>query len=157
MVTRAFDFIEKILSITIIILLAIMTVSTSYQIILRFVFNGGNIWSEELTRYCFVWVVMLGSVVAIRKARHMRIDFFVNLLNPKQRKVADLFAYVVMIVFLIALTVKGADIASQTANQLSSGLKIPMSFMYSSMPVSSVLMLAFIIEDMIKIVKSKKP
>lgn len=156
MVTRVFDFIEKMLSIIIIILLAIMATSTFYQIVLRFVFKGGNVWSEELTRYCFVWVVMLGSVVAIRKARHMRIDFFINLMGPKLRKVADVFAYVIMTIFLIVLTMKGMDIASQTTNQLSSGLKIPMSFMYSSIPISSVLMLAFIVEDMTKIIRNKK-
>lgn len=141
------DFIENVLTKLVCILLATMTLVITYQVVLRYIFHSSNIWAEEFARYAFVWVVMMGSVIAMRKMKHIRIDFLIERMSPKVRKGFDLFSLIMMATFLVCLMVYGVKIFMQTGNQISAGLHIPISYIYVSIPISCFLMLLFIIEN----------
>ena len=51
-------------------------------VISRYVFHHPIIWSDELASSLFLWLAMLGSVIALRRAEHMRMTAFVGLLSP---------------------------------------------------------------------------
>ena len=55
----------------------------SFQILFRFFFNAPLTWTEEVDRYLFVWVVYLGSAVAVAIDGHIRVTFVVDLGGPK--------------------------------------------------------------------------
>lgn len=148
MVKKILDWVEKILSWIVIILLTAMTMVIFYQVILRYVFHSANIWAEEFARYAFIWVTMFGAAICIRRYRHIRIDVFVNILPEKMQCILELGMHAVVLIFLTVSTWYGITICMKTGAQISSGLRLPMSFMYSSIPVSSVIMIAFILERM---------
>lgn len=143
---RACDGIEWLIRRVISLLLILMTVVICYQVVLRYGFQSANIWAEEFARYSFIWVVLLGSANALRNTQHIRIDFAVNALPPRVRSVIDTFNTLLIGGFLLALIAYGVDIAMRTGNQISSGLHLPMSFMYLSIPISAAIMLVFSIE-----------
>lgn len=146
-VKKVLDFIETVLIKLVCVLLAAMTLVITYQVIMRYLFQSSTIWAEEFARYAFIWVVMMGSVIAMRRMKHIRIDFVIERLSPKVRKVFDLFSMIIMAIFVVCLLINGVKIVMQTGNQISTGLHIPISYMYSSIPISCFLMLLFILEN----------
>lgn len=148
-VKKIFDAVEKILSIIVSAIMAAITLVITYQVILRYIFHHSNVWAEEFARYGFIWVVMLGSAVASRKLQHLRIDVFVNQFGPKLKKAVELISYLVMEIFLVSLFIYGIQIIQQSIGELSTGLQIPLSFMYSSVPVGAGLMFLFTLEILI--------
>jgi C4-dicarboxylate transporter DctQ subunit len=73
-------------------LIAAMTLLTFLQVVLRYGFNSGLIWSLETTVYLFTWLVLLGISGGVRSDRHIAVEFVTNRLPPAARKVAALAA-----------------------------------------------------------------
>lgn len=145
-ISRVFDYVEKAVNRLMIVLLMLMTVVIFYQVVLRYVFQGTNIWAEEFARYAFIWIVMLGSASALRRFNHIRIDFLVQAFPEKVQRRITFVNYLLMLVFLVVLMVYGLQIADQASGRLSAGLGVSMGFMYMSIPAGSVLMFLFILE-----------
>src|SRR6059036_1527902 len=58
-------------------------------VVSRYVFNKPLTWSDELASVLFLWLAMLGAVIALRRGEHMRLTTFVNLLSPGRRAWVD--------------------------------------------------------------------
>ena len=57
-------------------------------VVSRYVFNSPLMWTDELANFLFLWLAMLGAVVAFRRDGHMRLTTFVNSLEPRARPMA---------------------------------------------------------------------
>ncbi len=151
-----FDKLEKFILYILALLFAAMVISLFYQIIMRFIFQSANAWSEELTRYAFIWMSMLGSSVATRRSRNMDVDFIVNRM-PKNLKIINKFVTRGLIIaFLLVLIVYGTSLVGITHKQLSAGIRIPMSYVYASVPIGAILILLFTVEIIADEIKSRR-
>ena len=74
------------------ILLAFMTLLTFLQVVLRYVFNTGILWSLEATVYAFAALVVFGMSYGVRTQSHIAVDLVVSRLPPKLRHAAALLA-----------------------------------------------------------------
>ncbi len=146
---KVLDVIEKTVTGLSVVLFVVMVFSIFMQVFLRYALNTGNSWAEEIARYCFVWLVLLGSSVAMRKGRHMRIDYFINLIPLKIRIVVETVLNLGLIIFLLVIVRYGSELAGMTHRQLSTGLEMPMSIPYSAISVGGFLILLFLIESML--------
>lgn len=149
------DKLEKIILWLLAMLFAVMVVSLFYQIVMRFLFKSANAWSEELTRYSFIWMTMLGSAVATRRSRNMDVDFIVKRMPKPLRNVNTVITKGLIIAFLLVITVYGISLVGITFKQLSAGLRVPMAYIYAAVPTGGILMLIFTIELIIYDIKSK--
>jgi C4-dicarboxylate transporter DctQ subunit len=69
-------------------LLAFMTILTFLQVVLRYVFNSGIVWSLEATTYSFAALVLFGMSYGVRTRTHIAVDLFTGKLSePLQRYV----------------------------------------------------------------------
>ena len=67
-------------------LLAVMTLTTFVQVVMRYVFNSGFVWALELTTYAFAWLVLFGIPYGVKRYAHLGVDAFVKLFGtPVQR------------------------------------------------------------------------
>lgn len=146
-VTKLFDKLEKGIMVALSIMFAVMVAAIFLQVIMRYVFNDANAWSEELARYTFVWLTLLGSSVAVRKCTHMRVDYFINMMPKKLVTLLNIITNAALIVFFLVIIKYGFDLVVITFKQKSAGLGIPMAFPYLALPVGSILMLMFTIES----------
>lgn len=64
---------------------AVMIISLALQIIFRGIFGGGLAWSEELSRFSFIWATFLGMSLAAKRLSHVRITAGLLLLSVKAR------------------------------------------------------------------------
>lgn len=150
------DKLEKFILGILALLFATMVIALFYQIVMRFIFQSANTWSEELTRYSFIWMSMLGSAIATRRSRNMDVDFLVNKM-PKMMKIVNSFITKGLIIaFLLVIVIYGISLVSMTYKQLSPGLRVPMAYMYASVPTGGILMLLFTVEIIINNIKNSK-
>jgi len=83
---NAMAYVFRAVEILIAIFLALMVFLTFLNVVLRFVFNTGLAWSEEISRLCFIYLVYLGSIVAARDNAHLMVDSLIaNVPKPAQK------------------------------------------------------------------------
>lgn len=77
LVNRLFKALDAVLA----ALLLAMVLMVFGNVVLRYVFNSGIVVSEELSRFCFVWLTFLGAVAAMRDNAHLGMDNVVGKLS----------------------------------------------------------------------------
>ena len=80
-------------------LLAGMTVLTAFQVLLRYVFNTGFVWSLEATSYSFAWMVLLGISYGVRTRSHIAVELVVGRLSGNTRKIVSLLALSICLLY----------------------------------------------------------
>ena len=144
--SKFLDILEKIISIVVAILLAAMVVIFCYQVFLRYVLHGANAWSEDLTRYLFVYTVLLGSGIATRRASHLTVDMFIDLLPKKVKLGLQIIFCGLIYFFLIFLFNEGVGLVQSTMNSTSASLRVPMAYFYLAIPIGAALMMLNMLE-----------
>ena len=150
-IVRAFDFLEGAIKILMAGLIAGMVVLIAMQVCFRYVLNQPLAWTEEVARHLMVWSALLGAAVAYRRKGHLGMDILVmHLPRPWQRRV-EIVLQALSIAFFGLLVIHGIPLVERTMRQLSSAIRIPMGYIYLSIPVGSALILLFAIERLIRI------
>ncbi len=85
------------------ILLAAMTLLTFSQVILRYFFNSGWVWSLEATTYFFAALVMIGISYGVRTQAHIAVDLLVNRFPRRIRRYLALFAVACCLVYALLM------------------------------------------------------
>ncbi len=93
----------KLLELLLVLLLAAMVLMVFGNVVLRYGFNSGITFSEELSRWAFVWMTFLGAIIALKENGHLGTDMLVSRLGPTGKKVClaigeTLMLYVVWLV-----------------------------------------------------------
>jgi TRAP-type C4-dicarboxylate transport system permease small subunit len=140
------DILEKILSVILAILLAAMVLIFCYQVFLRYVLHGANAWSEDLTRYLFVYTVLLGAGIATRKASHLTVDMFIDLLPKRVKAGIQIIFCGLIYFFLFFLFTEGMSLVQNTMKSISASLRVPMAYFYLAIPIGAVLMMLNLFE-----------
>lgn len=122
-------------------LLVIMILSSFAQVIARYVFGSPFSWTEEVAVYSLVWATFLGSTIAIRSNDHLGVDFFVDLIPIKFKKILEGLLSLVIIVILCVIVVKGINLVEMVQNQRSAALRLSMAYFYSAVPIGAAIML----------------
>jgi tripartite ATP-independent transporter DctM subunit len=108
----------------------------------RYALHDPLVWGDELASLLFIWLAMLGSVIALRRGEHMRLTTFMARLGPPQRQFADTFGAVVVIAFILSLLQPAWDYTSEEWAITSAALEIPNAFRVAAISVGLSLMLA---------------
>lgn len=111
-------------------LLAAMTVVMGIQVVARYAFNYSLTWSEELTRYMFIWSAFLSISHCTKKQISIKIEQLVSMLPTKLHAIFKIIEKVIMLAFF-AYMIKYANNfvqASITSGQLSPAMRLPMYF-----------------------------
>ena len=82
-------------------------------VISRYVFHNPLVWSDELASILFLWLAMLGAVVAFRRGEHMRMSTLVARARPRWRVFFEAFAVAVAIAFLVLILHSSIDYAAR--------------------------------------------
>ena len=111
------------------------------QVTCRYVLGSPLVWSEELSRYLYIWVCYLGAPVALRRGNHIAITLLVDWLPPKVGRAVSVFWHVVAFLLLIELAIQGAVLAARSHTLIAITIPVPWSLIYVVVPISAVLMM----------------
>ncbi|MEX3772805.1 TRAP transporter large permease subunit [Pseudomonas sp. MYb118] len=107
----------------------------------RYVLNQPIVWGDELASLLFLWLAMLGSVVAMRRGEHMRLTSFIARLSVEKREFVDTLGAVIVITFIGLLFTPAWEYVSDEWIITTAALEIPNAFRVSAIAVGLSLML----------------
>lgn len=151
-----FSLIRKTERLSLVILMILLAIVCFMQVFWRLVLNAPLSWSEEVSRYLFVWLTFIGAACAVAQWGHFQVDVLLSICPPKAAKALRWFAYLAIAAFAIAMVAPGWTLITKVARQMSPAMRISMKYPYAALPVSGILMLIHIIEHMINDVKNGK-
>ena len=77
----------KLLEFLVVILMVAMVAMVFGNVFLRYAFNSGITISDEMSRYCFIWLTYIGAMIAMREGGHLGVDTLVKHLSRSGKKV----------------------------------------------------------------------
>ena len=107
----------------------------------RYVLNQPIVWGDEMASLLFLWLAMLGSVVAMRRGEHMRLTSFISRLPAEKRAFVDTLGAVIVITFIGMLFSPAWEYVSDEWIITTAALEIPNAFRVSAIAVGLSLML----------------
>jgi tripartite ATP-independent transporter DctM subunit len=112
-------------------------------VISRYVMHQPLIWSDELASILFLWLAMLGAVVAFRRAEHMRMTAVVASAGPKMWAYLDVVATCAALAFLLMILRPAYEYAYEESFITTPALQIPNTWRAAALPVGTCLMAVF--------------
>lgn len=148
-IEKGFDIFEKGVTFVLQVLLCVIIFIVFYAIVMR-AFNYPPAWAEELSRFIFIWLLMLGAVVVTREQSHIEFTILVERLPRKLRVVLWHFTRLCMLAFCWVLLQQGIRIYPIVAEASSPTFAISMGWIYIAIPVAGFLMIVVIVEKMLR-------
>lgn len=133
-VREVINYFEKSL---ITILMVIMVVLIFLQVFTRYVLGDAMTWSEEASRYLFIWLIFLSIGIGFTEKSHISIDIIKDRLPAMGQKILNQFVYVILFLVMVYFTYQGFLLADNMMGfgQKSATMQIPMWIVYVSLPI----------------------
>lgn len=135
------DMLNKIFGYALVLIMSVMTIIIFWQVIARYIIGSSLAWSEELSRFLMIFMVLIGSSMALRNNDLIAVEILPEVLKGKAKKALVILTHLISMVFYVILIVYGLRVADSFGNQIAPGLGISMYFIYLSMPIGGVLLL----------------
>ena len=120
-------------------------------VVSRYVFQEPILWSDELASILFLWLAMLGAVVALRRGEHMRMTAIVGMVSPRWRAFLDVFAMTAALTFLALIVHPAYEFASDEMVITTPALDISNAWRAAALPIGSGLMILTALLRMLRI------
>jgi TRAP-type transport system small permease protein len=139
---------------------AILVVPVSLQIVSRYTqLIPSYIWTEELSRFLFIWMVMLGSMIGIKEGTHFEVDIWPEM-TGRGNAILKIVSSLLVLVFALVFVYWGIKFVEFGWHQESELAELPMPYIFVAWPLAGVTWLIFLGEifyDNIRIVIGKSP
>jgi TRAP-type C4-dicarboxylate transport system permease small subunit len=123
------------------LILAVMTLAVFVQVLTRFTGLAGIDGIDEVPRYLFVWLVMIGAAAAMHRAEHTRLEYFEQRFSPRGQAVLTAVTNGVAMLLFLSLIRTSFVLVPNAQFQTSAGLGLPLGYVYAAMPVGAVLII----------------
>lgn len=144
--------IDKVTIVILVILACVMVSITFAQVFARYVLSNPLFWSEELARYCFVWIVFIGAGAALKRGSHIGVDYFVKRLSPRVANMLSIPITLLMGFFLGAVIINAIPVIQKNMAQFSPAVGLPMGLVYLAIPIGAAIMLIYTIDDLLDLI-----
>jgi TRAP-type C4-dicarboxylate transport system permease small subunit len=138
---RALRSIRRAVEITIVALFAVLTIAVFVQVVARYVFNQPPTWTEELARFCQVWIILLAASICVRKGSHLAVDYLGPALAPAARRAVALLSGCLIALYAAVVVIWGVRLLIIGWQQTSPAMQLNMGLVYLVFPVAGGLML----------------
>ena len=109
-------------------------------VVARYIFDRPLIWSDELAASIFLWLGMLGAVLALSRNEHMRLSAFLKYFSPRVRHIVDAIAALMVVIFVIEIIGPAYNYVVDQWMIVTPGLDVPDSFRVAAILVGGALM-----------------
>lgn len=138
---KALDAVMKAIGILLRLLLIFAVGLTCLQIVFRYVINHPLTWTEQLSRFSFIWMMMLGIPVLFHRKDFMAFDLILNAFPPKIHNVIRVLIDIGISLFAIFWFVGAINLCAGTMNKMTSGVRIHYYWLYGAQALSALLIL----------------
>ena len=144
---RFIGFYHRLLTWLMVGTVAVLIVPVTLQIVSRYTaLIPSWIWTEELSRFLFIWMVMLGAMIGIREGTHFEVDVWPDL-GPKATALLRIVSNAFVLVFALVFVWWGIAFVRFGWNQDSELAELPMAFIFMAWPVAGITWVLFLGES----------
>jgi len=143
------DWLQKAETFICIFLMIITFIIILAHITGRYIFNYPFFFAEEISRYCFIFTIMIGASLGLRKHIHTRVVYFISFLSPRADRVLNILRSLCIIGFLAAIIYYGILLARKTMTIPTAAMQWPWGLIYLAAPLGAVLMMLTSIFQMV--------
>ena len=144
----------RFLKILLATLMGLLMIPVGLQIFARYIgLIPRYIWTEEMARFCFIWIILIGSMIAVRDGTHFTVDLLPQPKTKRGEALAKIF--VDFIIFLVAMIfiVWGWPLVKFGLLQESEMAELPMVLIYAAWPIAGITWLVFLGEKLVDNIK----
>jgi TRAP-type C4-dicarboxylate transport system permease small subunit len=143
---RLLGLIDGLLHFLLITTVLLLIVPVSLQIFSRFTeLIPRYMWTEEMSRFFFIWLVMLGATLGVRERLHFDVDFLPEL-SPRTAHVILRISQTAMLIFSAVILYWGIEFTKFGWNQTSELADMPMWWIFIAWPISGFLWIIFLLD-----------
>lgn len=140
----------RVLQVLLTLLMFLMVVPVLLQILSRYSEHIPRyIWTEEAARFCFVWIIMIGSMIAVREESHFKVDLLPPPETDRQEGFGNLIVHIAMMLMALVFAWYGSEYARFGVIQNSEMSGINMLSIYISFPLAGVTWAVFLLERIV--------
>jgi TRAP-type C4-dicarboxylate transport system permease small subunit len=141
---------ERVITLISNIIFAAMFLVVVLQIGGRYFMKNPFIWTEELARFLYVWLVFFGTSTLIKNYEHITIDILQRKLSVRGERIFKIIIDTLALVFFILVTLGGIKMMGNSGNaRLPSNPAIRLSYLYLSLVVGSVFSGIFLVGNLV--------
>ena len=123
---------------------AILIIPVTLQVVSRYTqLFPAYIWTEELSRFLFIWMVMIGAMVGIRERTHFEVDVWPEL-GPRAAALLRIVSNVFVLVFALVFVWWGSRFLRFGWDQTSELADLPMGFIFAAWPLAGLTWVLFL-------------
>ena len=137
------------------IALSSMSIIITLQVIMRYVFQESLAWSEEVSRYLFIWLIYIGISYGVKKDAHVAVTVLDFALNPKQQKYLQVLTTIIFFLFAVAIFWYGRSVCSTIARlgQHAPATDLSMWLVYAAVPTGFLLTCVRLVQKFMRQIK----
>jgi len=148
-VRRFIELYHRLLTWLMVATVAVLIVPVTLQIVARYTaLIPSWIWTEELSRFLFIWMVMLGAMIGIREGTHFEVDVWPEL-KPRANALLRIVSHVFVLVLALVFVWWGIEFVRFGWNQLSELAELPMPYIFIAWPLAGATWLLFLGESLV--------
>ena len=145
MLSRALSAYCRLLQVLLTALLGLMIIPVTLQIVSRYTgWIPRYIWTEEAARFCFIWIIMLGAMIAVREGTHFEVDVLPTPKTPRGEAVSRLIVSLIMLVFALVFVAYGYGYAAFGYTQTSELTGLNLVFIHGAYLMAGLTWVAFL-------------
>jgi TRAP-type transport system small permease protein len=107
----------------------------------RYVFHYPFFFAEEISRYCFIFTIMIGASLGLRRNIHTRVVYFISFLSPRATRILNILRGLCIMGFLAAIIYYGILLARKTMTIPTAAMEWPWGLIYLAAPLGAALMM----------------
>lgn len=122
-------------------LFVVLILACVAQVFFRFVLNNSLSWTDELARYCFIWMHLIGASLLIYGGEHATVTVVLDLLHNAARKALEVLIELVIFFDGVIMLYAGTVLSYSSRANLSTALSVPMWIINSSVALGGLLLM----------------
>jgi len=151
-VTPVKQVLDRVLSWICIVLFAALVLDVGWQVFARQVLNAPSGWSEELAKYLFIWLGLLGGALVFGERGHVAADLAVQRAPESVQRVTAVLVQLSILAFAALTLIWGGYLVVRlTWDQTLTGLPVNVGWMYLALPISGVITAFYTVYHLIHI------
>ena len=136
------------------LILAVMAGAVFLQVVMRYLGLTGIDGLEEVPRFLFIWLVMIGAASAMQRGQHTVLDYFINLLTARARALVLMLTNAVGVALFLYLIKLSLVLVPNAQLQTSAGLGLRLGWVYVAVPIGSALIILPMLRNILAAVRS---
>jgi TRAP-type C4-dicarboxylate transport system permease small subunit len=128
-------------------LLAVISVLGLWQVVSRFVFEQPSTWTEEAMRRLLIWMVMLGTVAALRQGALVSVDLMIRLSRGRWKQTVRWVITLFNLSFLAVVLYFGIQLVTRVRFQTFASMDLSMAWAYGALPAGALLGLLAVVAN----------